>query len=315
VAAIQSLPFSGTGGSRSFDIEGRQVRRPDDQADEQLRIVTDGYFAAMHIPLVTGREFQRSDAADTPRVAVVNEAFARKFFPSGRATGHRITFSKAEPRWYEIVGVAGNIKHRGLDAPDRPELYVPYKQPLFDSWTVRPMYVVVRSANEPASLVPLIRRAIARLDPEQPIADVRTMTDRIAESLAARRFTVMALAVFAGFALALAAIGLYGVISYAVGQRTKEIGVRIALGAQRSDVRRMIVGHGMMLAAFGTILGLAAAATLNRLVASQLYGVGVMDPATFGLVPVALLAAAFAACYLPARRATTIEALTALREE
>ena len=315
VAAIQSMPFSGGGGSRSFDIEGRQVRRPEDQADEQLRIVSDGYFAAMRIPIVVGREFLRSDAADTNRVAVVNEAFARKFFPSGQAIGHRITFSKAEPRWYEIVGVSANIKHRGLDAPDRPELYVPYKQPLFDSWTVRPMYIVVRSATDPATVVPQIRREIARLDPEQPIADVRTMTDRIAESLAARRFTVMVLAVFAGFALVLATIGLYGVISCAVGQRTREIGVRIALGAQRSDVRRMIVGHGMMLAAIGTILGLAAAATLNRLVASQLYGVSVMDPATFGLVPVALLTATFAACYLPARRATNIEALTALREE
>ncbi len=210
VAAIHAMPFSGNGGSRSFDIEGRQVRRPEDQTEEQLRIVCDGYFAAMQIALIEGREFSRLDVMDGPRVAVVNEAFARKHFPSESAIGHRITFSKSEPRWYQIVGVSADVKHRGLDAPDRPELYVPYKQPLFDNWTVRPMYVVVRSAGDPVATASLVRRVIAKLDPEQPIADVRTMQDRIEQSLAGRRFSMTLLAAFAGFAVVLAAIGLYG---------------------------------------------------------------------------------------------------------
>jgi putative ABC transport system permease protein len=313
-AAIQVLPFSGSGGSRSFDIEGRTPRTPQDQTDEQLRIVSDGYFAAMRVPIVEGREFSPRDTREAPRVAVVNDAFARKHFPGARAIGARITFSKAEPRWYQIVGVAGNVKHRGLDAADRPELYVPYKQPIFDSWTVRPMYVVVRTAGDPMAAASIVRREVARLDPDQPIADVRTMDARIEESLAGRQFSMVLLALFAAFALGLAAVGLYGVMAYGVSRRTREIGVRIALGAQRSDVLRLIVARGMALAAAGTALGIGAAAGVTRVISGLLFGVQPLDPATFAVVTGVLLAAAFAASYLPARAATRVEPLTALRD-
>jgi len=314
VAAIHAMPFSGNGGSRSFDIEGREVRRPEDQSEEQLRIVSDGYFAAMQIPIRTGREFTARDTIDALRVAVVNEAFAHKHFPSGSAIGARIAFTKSDPHWYEIVGIVGNVKHRALDAADRPELYVPYKQPLFDSWTVRPMYLVVRTIGDPLAAVTLVRREIAELDADQPIADVRTMDDRIGQSLAGRRFSVMLLTLFAGVALLLAAIGLYGVISYGVSQRTREIGVRIALGAQRADVRRMIVIHGMTLAMIGAAVGFAVSAALARVLSSLLFGIAAIDPLTFIVVPFVLLASAFAASYVPARRATNVEALVALRE-
>ena len=314
VAAIHAMPFSGNGGSRSFDIEGREARRPEDQTEEQLRIVSDGYFAAMQIPIRTGREFVTRDTLEAPRVAVINEAFAHKHFPAGSALGARITFSKAEPHWYSIVGIVGNVKHRALDAADRPELYVPYKQPLFDNWTVRPMYVVVRTIGDPLAAATLVRQEIAELDADQPIADVRTMDDRIGQSLAGRRFSMVLLTLFAGVALVLAAIGLYGVISYAVSQRTREIGVRIALGAQRADVRRLIVVQGMTLAMIGVVLGFAASAAVARVLSSLLFGTAAIDPLTFVLVPAVLLASAFAASYMPARRATNVEALVALRE-
>jgi putative ABC transport system permease protein len=314
VAAIHAMPFSGNGGSRSFDIEGREVRRPEDQTEEQLRIVTDGYFATMQIPIRTGREFTARDTLDSPRVAVINDAFAHKHFPAGGAIGARIAFSKAEPHWYEIVGIVGNVKHRALDAADRPELYLPYKQPLFESWTVRPMYVVVRTVGDPLAVLTAVRREITQLDADQPIADVRTMADRIDQSLAGRRFSTVPLALFAAVALVLAAIGLYGVISYGVSQRTREIGVRIALGAQRADVRRMIVVQGMALASSGAVVGFAASAALSHVLSSLLFGIAGIDPLTFVVVPSVLLAAAFAASYLPARRATNVEALVALRE-
>jgi putative ABC transport system permease protein len=314
VGAIHAMPFSGNGGSRSFDIEGRTLRRPEDQTEEQLRIVSDGYFAAMRMPILAGRVFTARDTRDAPRVAIVNDAFARKHFPGGSAIGARLTFSKAEPRWYQIVGIAANVKHRGLDAADRPELYVPYKQPLFDSWTVRPMYVVVRTAGDPLSAVSVVRREVARLDVDQPIADVRSMDARIQESLGGRRFSMVLLGLFAAFALALAAIGLYGVIAYSVSHRTREIGVRIALGAQRADVLRLIVVRGMALAGIGVTVGLAAAVGAVRALSSLLFGVQPLDPATFIVVPIVLLASAWAACYLPARRATRVDALTALRE-
>jgi putative ABC transport system permease protein len=315
VAAINALPFSGLGGSRSFHIEGREEKRPEDQTEEQLRIVTDGYFAVMGIPIVAGREFTDRDALNQPRVAVVNDAMAKKHWPHESPIGRRVSFSTDEPHWYEIVGVAGNIKHRALEAADRPELYVPYRQPLFAGWTVRPMYVIARTSADPASTVAIARHEIARVDRDQPISDVRTMDERIGRSLSSRRFSMVLLALFAGLALTLAAVGIYGVVAYAVTERTHEIGVRVALGAQRRDVMAMVVGQGMTMTLVGTAIGVAASAALARLMSSLLFGVSAVDPATFVAIPLLLVAVALAACYVPARRAMRVDPLQALRSE
>ena len=314
-AAINALPFSGLGGSRSFHIEGRVERRPEDQAEEQLRIVTDGYFAAMGIPIVAGREFTDRDALNQPRVAVVNDAMAKKHWPHDSPIGKRLSFSTSEPQWYEIVGVAGNVKHRTLEAADRPELYVPYRQPLFAGWTVRPMYVITRTSADPASAVAIARHEVARIDRDQPISDVRTMDERIGRSLASRRFSMALLALFAGLALTLAAVGIYGIVAYFVTERTHEIGVRVALGAQRRDVMAMVVGQGMTMTLLGTAIGIAASAALARLMSSLLFGVSAVDPATFVGIPVLLVVVALAACYVPARRAMRVNPLQTLRSE
>ena len=314
-SAINALPFSGFGGSRSFYIEGRDVKRPEDQPEEQVRFATHGYFETMGIPLREGRTFAARDTRASGRVAVVNDAFARKHFPAGGAIGARVSFTRDEPVWYEIVGIVGDIKHRGLDTATRPELYTPYRQPLFADWTVRPMHVVVRTAAEPLAAVPIVRREIARLDPDQPISDVRTMDARIDRSLKDRRFNMVLLGVFASFALTLAAIGIYGIVAYSVTQRTHEIGVRVALGAQRRDIIRMVVTQGMTMTAIGTAVGLAAAFGVTRVMSSLLFGVSAADPITFVLIPLLLLAVAAWACYVPARRATRVDPIIALRCE
>jgi len=315
VAAINALPFSGVGGSRSFQIEGRTETRPEEATEEQLRIVSDGYFGVMRMPILRGREFTVRDTLSAPRVAVINDALARRHFAHGNPIGARVSFEKDAPVWYQIVGVVGDVKHRGLDAPDRPELYVPARQPLFANWTVRPMYVVVRTDGDPLGAVGVVRREIARIDADQPISDVRPMAGRIERSLAARRFNTVLLALFAGLAAALAAVGIYGVIGYSVTERTHEIGVRLALGATRRDVLAMEIRQGMAMAAIGTAAGVAASLAAVRLISTFLYGVGAVDPATFTVIPLLVMAVAFAACYLPARRATRVDPVFALRAE
>jgi putative ABC transport system permease protein len=269
----------------------------------------------MKIPIVQGREFTARDSRSRPRVAIVNEALARKHWANDSPIGKRVSFSKDDPQWYEIVGVAGNIKHRGLDAADRPELYVPYRQPLFADWTVRPLYLIVRTSADPSAAAAIVRHEVARLDREQPISDVRTMDERIGRSLSSRRFNTVLLAVFASLALTLAAVGIYGIVAYSVTERTHEIGIRLALGAQRRDVIAMVIGQGMAMTVTGTFVGVAAALMLTRLMSSLLFGVSVVDPTTFFAIPCLLTLVAFAACYVPARRATRVDPLQTLRSE
>ena len=315
VAASNALPFSGAGGSRTFYIDGRPPMRPEDSTEEQLRIVCDGYFGAMRIPIVKGREFTARDALTSPRVAVISEALARKHFPNQEAIGKRISFSQSEPRWYEVVGIAGDVKHRGLDARDRPELYVPYRQPLFDSWIVRPMYLAVRTAGEPLAAVAAVRREVSGLDPEQPVFDVRSMDERITRSLTGRRFNMVLLGLFAALALTLAAVGIYGIVAYTVTERTHEIGLRLALGAQRRDVVAMVVRQGMTMTLIGTAAGVAVSLALVRVMSGLLFGVSAADPVTFVSIPVLLAIVSLAACYIPARRATRVDPMIALRNE
>jgi len=315
VGAINALPLSGFGGDRSFYIEGRSTTRAEDLPDEEMRFVTPAYFRTMQIPILQGREFTERDTLASPRVAVVNQALARKYFPAGDAIGKRVAFTRQEPVWYQIVGVVGAIRHRALDAKELPELYVPNAQPLFPNPTVRALFVAVRADGDPLAMTASVRQVVAAVDPDQPIADVRSMEQRVSESLGPRRFNMVLLGVFAAVALTLCAIGIYGVVAYAVTERTHEIGVRLALGATARDVVAMVVGQGLALAVAGAAIGLVAAVALTRLMSSLLYGVTATDPLTFGAVALLLLVVAAGAAWLPARRATSVDPLIALRSE
>ena len=315
VGAINLLPFGGSGGDRSFSIEDQPTPAGRSRPDEQIRFVTPGYFSTMAIPMLSGRDFTRRDLPDTPQVAIVNSAFARKFWPNGNAIGKRISFSANNPKWYEIVGVVGNVKHRGLDIADSPELYIPAFQPLFADGNMPSLYLAVRAANDPLQLAGMIRNEVAAIDRDQPVSSLMTMDQRISDSIAPRRFNMFVLGLFAARALVLAAIGIYGIMAFSVVQRTHEIGVRMALGASAGDVLKLVLRSGFKLAAIGIVVGLIAAFVATRVLSSLLYEVSATDPSIFFIDAFLLAAAALLACYIPARRATRVDPLVALRYE
>jgi putative ABC transport system permease protein len=313
--AINLLPFGGSGGDRTFLIEDQPVAAGAPHPDEQIRFVSAGYFDTMGIPLLKGRDFNERDLPDTPQVAIVNQALARKYWPSGEAIGKRISFSTRNPKWYEIVGIVGNVKHRGLDVEDKPEFYISFAQPLFASANIQPMYIAIRTPVESSSLTAIIRNEVATIDPDQPISNVLTMDQRIADSVAPRRFNMFLLSLFAALALLLAAIGIYGIMAFSVSQRTHEIGVRMALGARRGDVLKLVLRNGCKLALMGIAVGLAAAFAVTRLMQTLLFEVSPTDATTFSIDALVLAAVALLACYIPARRATKVDPLVALRYE
>jgi len=315
VGAINLLPFGGGGGDRSFSIQDQPTASGHARPDEQVRFVTPGYFRAMSIPLLTGRDFTRRDLPDTPQVAIVNSAFARKFWPNDNALGKRISFQNNNPKWYEIVGVVGNVKHRGLDIQDHAEIYIPTFQPLFADGNVPALYLAVRTKSDPLLLAPAMRSEVAALDRDQPIYSLMTMDQRISDSIAPRRFNMFILGLFAALALVLAAIGIYGIMAFSVVQRTHEIGVRMALGASTGDVLTLVMRNGFKLALIGIIVGLVAAFAATRVMSSLLYEVSARDPLIFVLDAILLAMAALLACYIPARRATKVDPLVALRYE
>ena len=310
VGLTSTLPLRG-GPATTFVLEDRPPVPFGDEPSADIRIVDANYFRTMGIPLRAGREFADTDTSNAQKVMVINENLARSYWPGEDPIGKRVTMKDwGPPLTAEIVGVAGDVKAGGLDSDVRPMIYWAYPQfpVIFDT-------IVARTEGDPLSMIGAIKSQIWSVDPSQPIAGVETMEQVLAGSLAQRRFNMLLLGVFAVLALALAAIGIYGVISYTVSQRTHEIGVRVALGARGSDVLALVVRQGMTLAFAGVGLGLAAAAGLTRLMSTLLFGVNPIDAPTFVVVAAVLLAVALAACVIPARRATKVDPMVALRCE
>ena len=311
--ATNMIPLDGNGTDRLIEVEGYVPRDTSDMTSAQNRQATPGWFAAMGIPLVRGRLIERSDDERAARVLVVNEAFAKRFFADGNAIGKRIRLGKltSDFPWATIVGVVGDVRGFALEEPPIPTMYWPVAQ----IRATPSLAIVVRTESDPAALAPAVRDAIAEIDRSQPIYDMQTLDQLVAKSLGQRRFTLTLMVLFGVIALMLSAIGIYGVMAFAVTQRTQEIGIRMALGARAIDVLKMVVGSGMFLALIGVAVGLIGAFALTRLMASLLFGVSPTDLVTFGLVTTGLLTVALLACYIPARRATKVDPLVALRYE
>ena len=307
VGAVSRLPLAGGNSARSFTIPGSA--RKDYMAD--IRVSTPDYFRAMGIPLLQGRTLTESDVAGSLNAAVVNEAFAQNYFPGQDSIGRSIADFGPTSDKVQIVGVVGNVRHVGLESSPRPEVYLPFGQAHWPS-----SFIAVRTTlSDPIALTVAAQNAVWSIDKNVPLANVRTMEDVIASSVLRRRFTLLLLLIFAGMAVLLAAIGLYGVMSYSVSQRRHEIGIRMALGAQRGDVLRLMVGGGMRLAGAGLLLGIMASFGLTRLINRLLFGISATDPMTFIVVSLGLSGVALLANYLPARRAAKVDPMVALRYE
>jgi predicted permease len=310
VGAVNGLPLTGLGVGSNFAVDGRPAPAPEQRPMGLLRSVTCAYFRTMQIPLVAGRVFADSDTSHAPPVIVVNQALARRFWPQGNPIGARLVVDQNNGRVAEIVGVVADVKPERIENQDWPTIYNPYAQV-----PVTTMTVVVRAAQSPLSLASAVEREVHRLDPDQPVADIRPMENVVDRAIAGARFNATLLGVFAEIAFLLAAVGIYGVISCDVSERIHEIGIRVALGAQPGDVLKLVLGHGARLAAYGIAAGMVAAFALTRLMASMLYGVQATDAYTFVAIPVLLGAVALAASYLPSRRALALDPMTALRHE
>ena len=286
-------------------------------AETDYRTVMPGYFQAMQIPLVSGRVLSEADTADAPRVAVVDQDFARKFWPNENPLGKRIAVNTVPnskplmPEWCTVVGVVGHVKHYGPDVEGREQSYFPLTQLSF----ARTMYLAVRTSLEPASVTSAIRQQVFAVDRNMPVYEVSTMDQLLSNSVVQPRLNLTLLVAFAALALGLAAVGIYGLMAYTVTQRTHEIGIRMALGAQREDVLKQVLAEGARLAAIGLAFGLAGSLAASRLIATLLFGVKPTDPLTFAAVAVILTSVTLAACYIPSRRATRVDPMVALRYE
>jgi putative ABC transport system permease protein len=312
-ATTTTLPMSGWNQSGSFGIEGRTVATNESMPHGDRWMPSDDYFRTMGIRLIKGRYFDARDTVEAPGVVIVDEALAHKYWPDEDPLGKRISFEGGarNPRWREIVGIVAHVRNEGLEGESRGQYYVPYAQRSNNT----DLFIVVRTDGDPSSLAPSVRGAVATVDRDLPVYRVTTMERMVADSMSQRRFSMFLFGVFAALALALAVVGLYGVMSYAVAQRTHEIGLRMALGAQARDVLRMVVGQGMWLVAVGLGLGLLGALVLTRLMSSLLYGVSAADPLTYVGIALLLGAVALLASYVPARRATKVDPMVALRYE
>jgi len=317
VGATSVMPFGGGWSTAGFEIEGYQPppKQPGPWGD--VRIVSPGYFQTLGVPLRRGRLLEDQDRAGSLEVAVIDDEFVRRYWPHDDPIGKRFTFGPpagatdtTQREWIQVVGVVGHTKQEGLDGENRLQLYLPYRQSGLPFLTF-----VVRTAGAPEQYVNPVRRAVQSVDPEQPLSGIRTMDELISRSVGQRRLSMMLLSLFSGIALVLASVGIYGLMSYSVAQRSRELGVRIALGAARVDVLQLVLRQGMSLALTGIVIGVGAAFGLSRVIESQLYGVRASDPATFIAVAVLLGLTALTANLIPAWRATRVDPAVVLREE
>jgi putative ABC transport system permease protein len=314
--AISVLPVTGTGSALHFNIQGRPPNSPQQFTISSYRVASAGYLKTMGVPLIAGRWIEDHDREQAPPVVVINSTFARTHFPNQSPLGQHIQLGEMpDPTvpWMQIVGIVADVR-QSLASESDVEMYVPYRQ----ADSVLPVFalsLVVRTAGDPMAQANSIRALVHGIDANQPITGIETMEGNVSQSIAEPRFRTVLLAIFAGIALALAAVGIFGVMSYSVAQRTRELGLRIALGSSRSRVLQLVLAHGLRLTVVGVVIGLAATFVLTRYVSSMLFNVPPYDPMTLVGVVAVLVVISLCACYLPARRATLVDANVALREE
>jgi len=310
VGGVNIVPFSSNDNSSTFQIAGRPPFPQGQEPDAETRVTTPAYFEAIGTALRRGRLFTAQDNAKSTRVVLVNEAFAKRFLPGEDPIGQRLKFGGDDKATTQIIGVVADVKNDDFDEAPDPTAYLPFLQ------NVRfTMSLVIRGSQDPKPLAAAVRSEVQVLDPNLPVSNIKTIGEMINERISAKRLMTYILAVFGLIALLLASVGIYGVMSYAVTQRTREIGVRMALGAQAVDVLKLVIKNGMTMALIGVVIGLAGAYVLTRLLANLLFKVAPTDLLTFALVTGALIVVALFACFIPARRATKVDPLVALRYE
>jgi putative ABC transport system permease protein len=319
VGTIVDLPLTRSQTRNGFNMPGPHPS----QGTAGYHAVSPNYFRTMGIPLLNGRELLTTDSAGSPLVGVINRSMAQKYWPDQNPIGKTIIAFRAvvvsipkrskvefRPRGLEIVGIVGDIRQRALEAPPNPELFIPYMQ-----WPSNEMALVLRTASQPSSLIPAVKKEIWRVDPDQPVTDIKTMDELVSTEAAGRRFVLELIGAFAAIALVLAAVGVYGVVSYGTRQRTHEIGIRMALGATGEQIMWLVASQDVKWLLIGIATGLAGALTLTRLLSAYLYTVRPTDPATYLAVALLLLVVALTGVYIPARRATKVDPMVALRYE
>jgi len=310
-AVGNNLPLTYDGDSILISVEGVPDPPIDQHPDVIFRVVGPNYLSTMGIPLVAGRDFTEHDNSQSSRVTIVTEKTARYYWPGQNPIGKRVKTGGPDSPWEEVVGVAKDVRQNDFIKEPKMQMYMPYAQ----VGDFPPNALVVRTRLNPLSLAPTVRNEIWAIDKDQPVSDIRSMDEIVSEAVARQRFSMLLLGIFAGLALILAAVGIYGVMSYSVVQRTREIGIRMALGAQRTDMLKMTVTQGLKLVLVGLTLGLAAAFVLTRVMATLLFGISATDPLTYVAISLVLLAVAAAASYIPALRATKVDPMVALRYE